>query len=142
MGLIGLPIGSQAKQRHVTFRLRAILAGRLTAACVAGLFACGLLGILGGPKYILGIIGVGVVLSWPMYLVALIVTIILADSIAARPALWCSVAVVAVSVVCLMTLPFSGHIWSIATSGVLSAFVSALFFYCWNARSPLRPISN
>ena len=126
----------------MTFRLRAILAGRLTAAYAAGLFACGLLGILGGPKYILGIIGVGVVLSWPMYLIAFIVTLILADSIVARPALWCSIAVIAVSIVCLLTLPFSGHIWSIATAGVLSAFVSSLLFYCWNARSPLGPISN
>lgn len=122
----------------MTFKQRVALATRLTASYAAGLLVGGLLTGRGN----IAVVVMGVLLSWPLYVVALIVTIVFAKSVLTHPAVWSTIAIVVVATICLLALPFDGHILSVATTGIFCAIITGVTFYWWNVRYPIDRISN
>ena len=114
------------------FERRVVVAARLTVTYAASLLIVGLLTGRGT------FVAMGVLLSWPLYALALVIAIIFAKSILTHPAVWCAIAVLAVATICLLTLPFDGHINSVATVGIFCATVTGIAFYFWNVRYPIQ----
>ena len=82
----------------------------------------------------------GFLLSWPLYLVAVVAAIAFPRSVAGRPRLCTSVAVLIAASFSFLTLPHDGHFRSLATLGAFAALLAGFCFYC--IARPMRQISN
>lgn len=118
--------------REAPVGLRVAVAVRLTVSYALSLVVGGML--TGRVMFPIA----GALLSWPLYLVAVIVTIVFAKSILAHPATWSAAAVFVASAASVFTLPFAWHFLSVATVGVFCAVVAGVTFYYWNRCFPLN----
>ncbi|RVC83339.1 hypothetical protein EN745_03200 [Mesorhizobium sp. M4A.F.Ca.ET.022.05.2.1] len=82
----------------------------------------------------------GILVSWPLYLAAVVAAIAFPRTVAGRPGLWTSVAVLIAVSFSFLTLPYDGHFRSLATLGALAALLAGFCFYC--IAKPMRQISN
>lgn len=122
---------SQTENQPVTSRRRKALALRLTFSFIIGPLLLTL--FLWNLKYVLA----GLLVAWPLYVIALIVALYFAESVLTHIALWTTAAVLIAAATCLFTLPFYGRLDSIAVVGVVSAIVSGVVFYGWNLLYPI-----
>jgi|GEM_PF-7037193 len=122
---------SQTESPTVTSSRRKALALRLILSFIAGPLLLTL--FLWNPMYVIA----GLLVAWPLYIVALAVALYFVESVLAHAALWTAAAVLIASAICLFTLPFYGRLDSIAVIGVASAFVSGMTFYAWNLLYPI-----
>ncbi|MCV3210246.1 hypothetical protein OHD62_20605 [Mesorhizobium sp. YC-39] len=88
------------------------------------------------------VLAAGLLVSWPLWLTAVVVAFVFARSVAARPGLWTAAATLIVAGFSYGALPFDGEIRSVATVGTLAAALAGISFYCWSVSSPVRPVSN
>jgi len=84
----------------------------------------------------------GLLVSWPLWLVAAAVAFVFGRSLAANPGVWTAAATLIVACLSFGILPFDGGIRSLATVGALAAELAGISFYCWSVWSPVRPVSN
>ncbi|PTE07379.1 hypothetical protein [Mesorhizobium helmanticense] len=88
------------------------------------------------------VLAAGLLVSWPLWLTAVVVAFVFARSVAASPGLWTAAATLIVAGFSYGALPFDGEIRSVATVGTLAAALAGISFYCWSVSSPVRPVSN
>jgi hypothetical protein len=81
----------------------------------------------------------GLLVAWPLYIVALAVALYFAKSVVARPAIWTAAAVLIAAAICVFILPFTGRAYPTAVVGIVCACISGAIFYLW---SMLRPIGR
>lgn len=84
---------------------------------------------------------VGLLASWPLWLVAAVVAFVFGRSVAVNPGVWTGAASLIAAVFSYGVLP-SDEVRSLATVGALAAALAGISFYCWSVGSPVRPISN
>ncbi|WP_162918463.1 hypothetical protein [Taklimakanibacter deserti] len=122
---------SQTENPPVTSSRRKALALRLILSFIVGPLLLTL--FLWNPMHVIA----GLLVAWPLYIVALAVALYFAESVLAHMAPWTAAAVLIASAICLFTLPFYGRLDSIAVIGVVSAFISGMTFYVWNSLYPI-----
>ncbi len=87
-------------------------------------------------------VAAGFIVSWPLYLAAIVAALVFSRSIAAKPGTWTMAAVLIVVCVSYLALPFDGHLRSLATIGALGAALAGICFYCLSVSRPVQKISN
>lgn len=82
---------------------------------------------------------VGLLVSWPLWLVAAAVAFVFGRSVDVNPGVWSVAASLIAAGFSYGVLP-SGEVRSLATVGALAAALAGISFYCWSVWSPVRPV--
>lgn len=82
---------------------------------------------------------VGLLVSWPLWLVAAAVAFVFGRSVDVNPGVWSVAASLIAAGFSYGVLP-SGEVRSLATAGALAAALAGIFLYCWSVWSPVRPV--
>lgn len=131
----------------VTFHGRLVLVVRVTLSYAAGVlgaaFGISVLASLFGeanasdvPALVFLYVGMAFVVSWPLYLAAIVVAFVLGKSIAAQPAMWSAAAVVIVVGLSYWALPWDARVTDLYAI-MPTALISGAFFWAWNAWFPV-----
>ncbi|WP_139044071.1 hypothetical protein [Allomesorhizobium alhagi] len=84
-------------------------------------------------------VAAGFLISWPLYLTAIAVTLIFPRSVAANPGIWSVAATLIGAGFSFWTPAFDGELRSV---GGLAAVLAGACFYCWSLSNPVRQIST